>query len=141
MKSHIWCARGLIFVVLFLNLQCAIAFIFQPTSYARSFELTEAVGDITIQSLGILFVMWNVPYLFAFWQPVQNKRSLLEAIIMQAIGFIGETGLYVSVGREHYLLKQSLNRFILFDGGGLILLFGAGWAVVSLIRRCQKELS
>ena len=44
---------------------------------------------------------------------------------MQAIGFIGETGILLVGGPYPYPIECTLRRFILFDGLGLVFLLFA----------------
>jgi hypothetical protein len=118
-------ARVLIGIVTFFNLQCAAVFLISPARYAPAFEVTGVPGSSFVSALGILFLMWNIPYLFALSHPVRHRTSLIQAIIMQAIGLIGETVLYLNTPSIHAILRQSTLRFILFDGGGLLFLLAA----------------
>jgi hypothetical protein len=115
-------SRLAIGLVLLLNLQCAIQFISSPAIYAGGFGLTGLPGDMVIRGTGILFLMWNVPYIFAFANPVKYRTSYLQAILMQAIGFIGEFVLWSTVPANQIILRSSLFRFIVFDGAGLLLI-------------------
>lgn len=115
-------ARVLIGLVTFFNLQCAFYFLFRPMDYAPGFELSGVPGSSIIQGMGLLFFMWNIPYLFALVNPIKYFTSLLEAVIMQALGVVGETILLRVLTGEHPLIKASVLRFIFFDGAGLILL-------------------
>jgi hypothetical protein len=124
---RIWLARGCIAIVFFANVQCAVAFIVSPKTFAPSYELAGVVGAATIQAIGVLFLMWNVPYAVALWHPVRRRISLWEALGMQAIGVIGESILLASLPDGHPVLHSSLERFILFDGSGLLLLIAAVW--------------
>ncbi len=73
--------------------------------------------------VGLLFLMWNVPYAFALWNPLKNNISLLQAIIMQFLGVIGETVLLFRFSsQDHPLLATSIQRFIYFDSAGLLLI-------------------
>jgi hypothetical protein len=72
--------------------------------------------------MGLLFLMWNVPYLFALYHPVKHFVSLIEAVVMQAVGVIGESALLLALPGEHPQIQASVERFIIFDGGGLVLL-------------------
>lgn len=122
--------RLLIGLVTFFNLQCAIYFLFRPADYAPGFELTGVPGSAIIQGMGVLFVMWNIPYLFALVNPLKYSISLIEAVIMQGVGVIGETILLLVLKGEHSLIKASVLRFILFDGAGLVLLSIALYLIV-----------
>ncbi len=95
---------------------------FRPADYAPGFELSGVPGSAVIQGMGLLFLMWNIPYLFALVNPLKHFVSLIEAVIMQAVGVVGETILLLVLKGEHPLIKASVLRFILFDGAGLILL-------------------
>jgi hypothetical protein len=122
---RIWLARFLIFVVTFLNLQCAVQFLVTPGSYTPGFELSGDVGNAFIRSLGVLFIMWNVPYVVALLHPLRHKISLIEAVVMQGIGVIGETALLLVLPGNHPVLETSVVRFINFDGSGLFFLIVA----------------
>jgi len=66
--------------------------------------------------------MWNVPYAVALLDPLRRRTSLIEAVIMQAIGFVGETLLLLPFPDGHPAVHASLVRFITFDGAGLLAL-------------------
>lgn len=118
-------ARILIGLVTFFNLQCAVVFLFNPGGFAPAFELNGYQGQVVISSLGILFLMWNVPYLFALYNPLKNRTSLIQAVIMQTVGFAGESLLWLNAPTGHNLMQASILRFMVFDGLGLILLLAA----------------
>jgi hypothetical protein len=81
-----------------------------------------------LRGLGVLFVMWNVPYAVALWHPVRHRISLYEALAMQTIGLVGEAIIYLSLPLTHTLLRASILRFIGFDALGLVLLAVATWS-------------
>jgi hypothetical protein len=118
-------ARISIGIVFLLNVQCAVLFLWTPESYMAGFELSGAPGKIMIQGMGLLFLMWNVPYLFALYHPIQHRTALWQAIIMQTIGWVGEILLMTSVPFGHNVLRSSGIRFIWFDGAGLLVLIVA----------------
>ena len=118
-------ARLLIFLVTFLNLQCAIQFLLAPWNYSPGFELSGSAGDAMIRGLGLLFVMWNVPYVIALINPVKYRVSLLEAVVMQFIGAVGETVILLTLPGNHPALTGSVTRFIIFDGAGFFVLLAA----------------
>lgn len=120
-------ARVCIGVVFLANVQCAIAFILQPGVFAPSYELAGDIGAVTLRSIGIIFLMWNVPYAVALWHPARHRLSLWEAVTMQAIGVFGETVLTITLPAGHPILRAALERFIAFDGFGLALLMAAVW--------------
>jgi len=80
-----------------------------------------------VRAMGLLFVMWNVPYAFALVNPVKHRISLIESVIMQAIGLIGETSILLIGGPYPSPIENTLKRFILFDGIGLVFLLMAVW--------------
>lgn len=80
-----------------------------------------------VQALGILFLMWNVPYLFAIINPLQYRSCLYASNIMQCIGLVGETSLFVSLPEQHLVLANTALRFIIFDGFGVLALLAATW--------------
>jgi hypothetical protein len=126
-KYRLWFIRILIGMVFISNIQCAVAFLFTPDKYIPSFELSGETGKAMVSALGLLFVMWNVPYFVAILHPQKNHTSLYEAIVMQAIGLTGETLLLVNLHPGHVMLFSTTTRFIAFDGLGLVILVIAGW--------------
>lgn len=126
--------RVLIFLVLAMNLQCALTYIFNPLPYVAPFELSGEPGRAAVIGIGILFVMWQVPYTFALAHPLRNRRSLLEAVLMQAIGLVGENLLLRSIPSEHLMLRASILRFIIFDAAGLLLLLAAAAYTFRLLK-------
>lgn len=122
-------ARGLIGLVLLVNLQCAALFLLNPQGFAPAFELIGAAGTAALQGIGVLFLMWNIPYLVALWHPARHRISLWEAVVMQSIGLVGESLIYISSPAGLEVLRSSLARFIAFDAAGLICLIVAVWLV------------
>ena len=129
---RLWISRLLIAYVLFVNLQSAVLFLLQPQVYAPSFELSGVAGEGMLRGMGLLFLMWNVPYAVALSHPVRRRISLYEAIIMQAIGLFGETFILFGLPPGHLTLVDSLGRFILFDGIGLAALVVALFLTLNL---------
>jgi len=128
--------RVLIFLVVAMNLQCAFAYIFNPLPYVAPFELSGEPGRVAVIGIGILFVMWQVPYVFALVHPQRNRRSLLEASLMQGIGLAGETLLLRSIPETHVSLRASILRFVIFDAVGLLLLL---IALIYIFRLLKSE--
>ncbi len=131
-----WLGRILIGVVFFANVQCAILFIWRPDAFAPGFELSGVVGAGMVRGMGVLFLMWNVPYAVALLDPVKHRLSLYEAIVMQAIGVVGESLIVWGLPEGHLVVRQTMLRFIAFDGAGLLALLLAAW-VTSRMRRAQ----
>lgn len=126
-RVRLWLARATIAPVLAWNLECAIAFIAQPQLYAAGFEVAGVGGEALVRGMGVLFVMWNVPYGVALWHPQRRRVSLVEALVMQGIGLIGESALLLALPPGHALLRATTERFILFDAVGVLLLGVALW--------------
>lgn len=120
-------ARGLIGLVILWNLGVAFVFLLQPEQYTGAYELGGQPGAAALRGIGLLFLMWNVPYLVALWHPVRHRISLYEALAMQTIGLVGETLIYLTLPAIHVALRASILRFIGFDGLGLVLLAVAVW--------------
>ena len=114
--------RILISLVLAMNVHCGIVFVSNPHKYATAYELSGIPGEAAIQGFGILFLMWNIPYLVALINPRAQRISLYQAIIMQSIGLFGESYIYLTLPLGHPTLSNSIFRFIVFDGGGLLAL-------------------
>jgi hypothetical protein len=122
-------------LVLLDNVECAAAFLLNPEIYLAGFGLSGVVGASMVRGMGILFLMWNVPYAFAFLHPAKRAVSLYEAVIMQGIGLAGETWLSTLIPASQDLIRQTLQRFILFDGAGLAALLLA----VLLVRKAARQ--
>ena len=122
---HLGVARFLIFAVIGWNLQVAYVFLLSPQYFISGFELNGLPGEAAVRGMAVLFMMWNVPYLVALWNPEKYRISLLEALAMQTIGLIGESFIFSTLGAGHAALRTSIIRFIIFDGSGLLFLIGA----------------
>ena len=116
---RLWLARLLIAAVIAWNLQAAFTFLMDPDAYAPAFELGGVAGAAALRGMAVLFVMWNVPYLVACFQPRRHRLSLWEALVMQIVGVLGETFILFGLPAGHILLAGSLIRFIAFDAAGL----------------------
>jgi hypothetical protein len=122
---RIWVARLLIGIVTVWNLQAAVIFFFSPASFVLAYELSGEVGEAAVRGVGLLFLMWNVPYMFALLNPIRYKLGLVFAVLMQLIGLIGESYILSTLSADHAVLRDSIFRFIVFDGMGLLLLIAA----------------
>ena len=131
-RTHIWLARFLIGLVLMINLQSAVLFLMKPSTFAPAYELSGVSGQAAIRGFAVLFLMWNVPYAVALIHPIRFRISLFEAILMQSIGLIGESFILWSLPVGYAILRNSITRFIIFDGFGLIALIAAAWMTKSI---------
>lgn len=109
------------------NLQAAFAFVFFPANYVGAYELSGTAGEAAVRGIGVLFVMWNIPYLFALKDPLQYRLALTLALLMQVTGLVGESYILSTLGMENAILRSSILRFIAFDGAGALLLGLAYW--------------
>ncbi|HOA21112.1 MAG TPA: hypothetical protein PKL82_01320 [Anaerolineaceae bacterium] len=137
-NSRNWIARALIAVVLGLNLQAAISYLLNPQAYSAFFELNGVPGSAAVAGVGILYLMWQVPYVFALSNPMLRKTSLIEATIMQTIGLIGETWLLGRINDSYLVLRSSIIRYIIFDAAGLALLAAAYCAANCRLSHSRK---
>lgn len=112
-------------VVLFFNLQASMLFFLQPEAYLGGFGLEAAIGKPVVRGFGLLFLMWNIPYLFALADPFRHRISLIEAVIMQALALVGESAILWLDVHMPSAAQETIHRFILFDGAGLVLLVTA----------------
>lgn len=126
-NRRVWLARVFVGAVLAMNVQAALAFLVAPAGYAPAFELSGAAGNALVRALGLLFLMWNVPYAVAAWHPARYRVSLWEAVAMQALGVIGETLIWRALPAGHTTLDATVTRFVVFDGAGLVALGAAAW--------------
>ena len=122
---RIWIARLLIGIVTAWNLQVAFIFIFSPSRFVQAYELSGVAGEAAVRGVGVLFLMWNVPYLFALYNPIRYRLALTLSLLMQFVGLIGESYILSTIPVEHVILRSSILRFIAFDGVGLIFLVTA----------------
>jgi hypothetical protein len=129
-------ARLLIGLVLLFNIICAFQFLISPQLYSSNFGLLKESGTAVIRGYGILFLMWNIPYLFAFADPIRFQVSLVEAILMQSLGILGEGWIRVSLPQNAEQIIYMITRFLYFDIFGWIALICA-WFIVKRIKEPQ----
>ena len=122
---RIWTSRLMIAIVTAWNLQAAVIFIISPQSFVHAYELSGVAGEAAVRGVGVLFLMWNVPYVFAVIHPTRYRLGLVSAMLMQLIGLIGESYILSTLPLDHMMLRSSIFRFIVFDGVGLLLLITA----------------
>jgi hypothetical protein len=134
----LWIARLFIGSVISVNLLCAFDFLFNPQQFLINFSFTTAEQQPVIQGIGLLFIMWNIPYLVAFINPLIYNISLYEAVFMQFIGLAGELILLGSSPNIPDSIKNTVIRFSIFDGVGFVFLIIAIWLV---IKNKTKDLS
>ena len=118
-RAALWATRLALGVVFLFNVQCALVFIVRPGAYAPGFEVSGVAGEALVRGMGILFLMWNVTYPLAIWNPLRYRWLLLIIIVQQAIGLGGESWMLLALPPGHPALATTGYRFVLFDGGGL----------------------
>ena len=119
---RIWISRLLIGIVTAWNLQAAFVFIQNPAAFVNAFELSGVPGEAAVRGVGVLFLMWNVPYIAALLSPLRYRLALTLAVVMQSLGLVGESYILSTLPAGHANLHTSISRFIAFDGIGLLLL-------------------
>lgn len=134
-----WLARLAVAAVFALNVSCALLFILRPQDYAGGFEVGGVVGETIVRGYGILFLMWNVPYLPVMLAPHRQRALFIVVLAQQAIGVIGETWLYLALPAGHAALRATGLRFIIFDAGGLVVM-AAAWLFLRAALR-TKDLT
>jgi hypothetical protein len=118
----LWLARGALLIVLAWNLSAAIPYVFAPADYTAAFELSGVPGEAAVRGLGLLFLMWAVPYIPAVIHPARHRVAFVCVLAMQVIGLAGESLMLAALPAGHAALRATGWRFISFDGAGLILL-------------------
>ena len=104
-----WLARAAFLLVFAINVQCAASFVLWPDVYAPSF-------------------MWNATYPAVIASPLRFRAVAVIVLVQQAIGLAGESWLRFGLPAGHAALSASIERFILFDAAGLVLMAAAfGW--------------
>lgn len=126
----LWLARITVGAVFLMNVSCALAFILQPELYSPGFEVAGVPGRIYVQGMGILFLMWNATYPLVIFHPIRYRALFIVVLIQQAIGFFGETWLWLTMPPGHAPLRATGLRFMIFDGIGLIAMAVAYWLLM-----------
>ena len=134
----LWLARVALLTVFFFNVLCAGEFIIRPAVYAPSFEVSGVPGEALVRGMGILFLMWNVTYPLAMWHPWRYRWLVLIIICQQVVGLVGETWMLLALPGGHETLARSAQRFIVFDGGGLVL-FVVTFALMWFVHCCPAK--
>jgi hypothetical protein len=119
MSRAAWFARLVVGTVFAVNVWCALVFILQPEQFVAGFELQGVAGLVMVQSIGILFLMWNVTYPPVLYDPRKYIALFAVLLVQQLIGVVGETWLWLSLPPGHVNLSASGARFIAFDAAGL----------------------
>jgi hypothetical protein len=121
-SATVWFARLVLLAVLIANLSAAIPYVLRPADYAAAFELNGTPGEAAVRGLGILFLMWAVPFIPAVIHPIRYRVAFAIVLAMQVIGLIGESLMLMTLPAGHEALRATGLRFIAFDGVGLVVL-------------------
>ncbi len=128
-RAAVWFARMAVLLVFAVNLSCIISFLFFPERYIGAYELDGVPGTVALQGLAIAFLMWNATYPLVIINPVKYRAVFAIVLVQQLIGLLGESALLFGLGGGHQQLAGSIQRFIVFDGAGLVLM-AASFAVL-----------
>lgn len=115
------------FIVWVVNIQCAIGFIASPDGFAGAYQLAGVPGRAAVQGIGVAFLMWNATYPPFIFAPRRFVALGWVIIAQQLIGLCGETFILAGIGGDaaFALLASSIQRFILFDAAGLLVMVAA----------------
>lgn len=131
-------AKTLYLIVFISNMICIIAFLTDPEGYIYSYQVKGSLGAIAaIQGFGVAFAMWNVTYPFYIFSRKNNKTLGLVIIVQQVVGLIGELYIQSGLSSECEILYDSIERFVFFDAGGLVLLL-VGFVIAKNVTAADK---
>ncbi len=124
LRSRRVAIRILVLAVFLSNLSAALPFLLAPGRFAPSFELEGEVGAVMVRSVGLLFLMWIVPYVPVILSPKHARPCLWVILVQQILGLGGEMWMWLRM-EGHATMRATGARFILFDSAGLALLIVA----------------
>jgi hypothetical protein len=131
----VWVARVGVGIVCTWNLTAVIPFIVAPARYSASFEVAGVGGEVLVRGLGILFLMWQVPFAPVILNPTRYCVCLICLLVMQVIGLAGESWMMTQLPAGHAALRATGWRFIAFDGAGLVILTAVLAAEMIVLRQ------
>ena len=117
-----WFARGVLLLVLSINLSAALGYLITPELYVRGFELEGVPGQTVVRGIGVFILLWMVPYPLAIYDPAKHVVSFSYALVSQLLGVGLESWLYAGLPAGHETLRATGLRYIAVDGLGLLLL-------------------
>jgi hypothetical protein len=118
-------ARLAVGAVFAMNVHSAVAFLAYPRRYAPGFELAGVAGEAAVRGLGVAFLMWNATYPLVIWHPRRHRVLFGIVLAQQAIGLLGESWIRATLPTGHATLAAGIERFILFDAVGLLVMLAA----------------
>ncbi len=113
--------------VFFVNIICAVQFIVTPEEFISSYGLSGPEGQAVTRGFGITFLMWNATYPLFLINPVKYRILGVIILIQQVIGLVGEVFILTTLMPNQNTLAESITRFIIFDGVGLIVMMFGYW--------------
>ncbi|BAK43585.1 hypothetical protein [Eggerthella sp. YY7918] len=135
MQAATWGVRAAFAIVFVANVQCAVSFVLWPAAYAPAYELAGATGSAAVQGIGVAFLMWNATYPAVIASPRRFRALAVVVLVQQVIGLVGESFIRATLPAGHAVLAASIDRFIAFDGVGLVLMAAAFAWLVAVERR------
>lgn len=139
-KAAQWAVRLTYLAVFVVNVQCALSFAVNPDGFAGAYQLENAgvAGLAAVQGIGVAFLMWNCTYPAVIASPARFLPLAAVVLVQQAVGLVGETIILFQLPDGYEVLASSVERFILFDGFGLIIM-GLAFAWMLATRRPAKR--
>ena len=106
-----------------------------------SYELYGEVGRATLRGIAVLFLMWNVTYPFVILHPVKNIIVYRIVLIQSLIGVLGESWILNTIREVAPVLAESIFRFVLFDGMGLLIMLIPYVIIQVSMSKMQKQIT
>jgi hypothetical protein len=66
-----------------------------------------------LRGIGVLFLMWNVPYLVALWHPIRHRISLYEWLAIRSIysrDRVRREGVTTLLASQAFKMQQQLQK-------------------------------
>ena len=140
LRIPLWLARIAVGLVFLFNVDCALAFIIRPANYSPGFEVSGVPGEVLVRGIGILFLMWNATYPPVLVKPDRYQVLFGVILVQQAIGLMGESWMWLALPEGHEALRTTAQRFIIFDGFGLLAMGFAFWILRRATRQRAEQL-
>lgn len=122
---QVWFARFVVAAVFAVNIHAALSFIGWPERYTAGFELSGPGAEVAVQAVGVLFLIWNATFPLVILDPARYRALFGVVVVQQMIAVAGDVGLRSVVSAGNGQLVTSVDRFIAFDGTGLLLMIAA----------------
>ena len=123
-----WLARAAFLLVFATNGRAGGSLVLCPDASPPSFGGGGVPGPAAGRGLGSAFLMWTAPSPAVIASPLRFRAVAVIVLVQQAIGLAGESWLRFGLPAGHAALSASIERFILFDAAGLVLMAAAfGW--------------